>query len=188
MNFDSRLHGYFKVEFMRIFIIGFKSSGKTTLGKQLARRLKMKFIDLDTVIENMEKTSIPELYEKIGDDAFRKKEWKALKEIVTEDNLVVSTGGGAPCHCDNMTLMEQYGDVLYIKLDDDTLVSRLKLATLNRPIVKNKTDIELREYVRDLKDKCEHHYLRARYIVEGKDLTVDKILKVLDYPFSNRKD
>jgi len=173
---------------MRIFIIGFKSSGKTTLGKQLAKRLKMTFVDLDREIEIMEKTSIPELYEKIGDDAFRKIEWKALKVIVKDDNLIVSTGGGAPCHCDNMTLMEKYGDVLYIKLDNDTLVSRLKAATSTRPIVKNKTDIELREYVRDLKDKCEHHYLRARYIVEGKNLTVEKILKVLDISGSDQTE
>ena len=98
---------------MRIFIIGYKSSGKTTLGKQLAKRLNMKFIDLDHVIEEREAVSIPELYEKIGDDEFRKKEWEALLEIVKQDNLVISTGGGAPCHCDNMTLMEKFGEVLY---------------------------------------------------------------------------
>lgn len=164
---------------MRIFIIGYKSSGKTTIGKQLAKRLNMKFIDLDDVIEVREGSSIPVLYEKIGDTEFREKEWEALKEIVQEENLIVSTGGGTPCHCDNMNLMEKYGDILYIKLDNDTLVSRLKYATADRPIVKNKTDEELREYVKDLKDRCEHHYLRAKYIVDGKDLTVDKILNVL---------
>jgi shikimate kinase len=165
---------------MRIFIIGYKSSGKTTLGKQLAKRLNMKFIDLDHVIEEREAVLIPELYEKIGDDEFRKKEWKALLEIVKQDNLVISTGGGAPCHCDNMTLMEKFGEVLYIKLDNNTLVSRLKFATKDRPIVKNKTDEELRKYVTDLREKCEHHYLRAKYIVDGKNLTVEKVLKVLD--------
>jgi shikimate kinase len=167
---------------MRIFIIGFKSSGKTTLGKQLAKRLNMTFVDLDAVIEKRENISIPALYERIGDEAFRIKEWEALKEIVQNDNLIVSTGGGAPCHCDNMNLMEKYGDVLYIKLDNDTLVSRLKYSTSDRPIVKNKTDAELRKYVSELKDRCEHHYLRARYIVEGKDLTVDRVIQILDIP------
>lgn len=164
---------------MRIFIIGYKSSGKTTLGRQLAKRLKMTFVDLDDVIEERENVSIPELYEKIGDDEFRKKEWEALLEIVKQDNLIISTGGGAPCHCDNMTLMEKFGEVLYIKLDNNTLVSRLKFATKDRPIVKNKTDEELREYVTDLREKCEHNYLRAKYIVDGKNLTVEKVLKVL---------
>ena len=47
---------------------------------------------------------------------FRRLEWKALKEVVKKDNIVISTGGGAPCHCDNMSLMEQYGDVIYLKV------------------------------------------------------------------------
>jgi shikimate kinase len=169
-----------KAKFMRLFIIGYKSSGKTTFGKKLANRLNLKFIDLDQVIEKREGCTIPELYEKIGDAEFRKKEWEALSQIVKEDNLIVSTGGGAPCHCDNMTLMEQYGEVLYIKLDDDTLVSRLKYATTDRPIVKNKSDIELREYMKDLRNRCEHHYLRAKYIIDGKDLTVEKALGIIN--------
>ncbi len=165
---------------MRLFIIGYKSSGKTTFGKKLAKKLDMAFIDLDDVIETREGCAIPELYERIGDTEFRKKEWEALNQIVQEDNLVVSTGGGAPCHCDNMTLMEQYGEVLYIKLDDNTLISRLKHATSDRPIVKNKTDKELRVYLKDLRNRCEHHYLRAKYILDGKQLTVKKSLEIMN--------
>lgn len=164
---------------MRLFIIGYKSSGKTTIGKKLAQRLKMEFIDLDHAIEARENKTIPEIYTEIGDANFRKLEWEVLREIVKKDNIVVSTGGGAPCHCNNMNLMEEYGDVLYIHLDNDTLVSRLKKATKDRPIVLNKTDEELRVYVADMRDRCEHHYTRAKYTVEGKDLTVDKILEVL---------
>ncbi len=123
--------------------------------------------------------SVPELYTNLGDEGFRIKEWEALKEVVTKDNVVVSLGGGAPCHCDNMNLIERYGEVIYIHLDKDTLVSRLKAAVKDRPIVMNKSDEELRSYVDDLKNRCEHHYLRAKYIVDGKDLTVEKILKSL---------
>jgi shikimate kinase len=164
---------------MRLFIIGYKSSGKTTIGKKLAHRLNMKFIDLDHAIEAREKKTVPDIYTEIGDTEFRKLEWEVLNDIVKKDNIVVSTGGGAPCHCNNMNLMEKYGDVLYIHLDNDTLVSRLKGATKNRPIVLNKSDEELREYVADMRNRCEHHYTRARYIVEGKDLTVDKIVEII---------
>jgi shikimate kinase len=165
---------------VRFFIIGYKSSGKTTIGKKLASRLNLKFIDLDEVIEKREAKSIPDLYVQLGDDGFRVKEWEALREIVKEDNLIVSTGGGAPCHCDNMNLMEKYGEVIYLNLDNDTLVSRLKDATKDRPIVLNKTDEQLRQYVSELRDRCEHHYKRAKYIIEDKNLTVDRIIEVLN--------
>jgi shikimate kinase len=164
---------------MRYFIIGFKSSGKTTIGKKLARRLKMDFVDLDEWIELREGINVPELYTRLGDEGFRVKEWEALKEVIKKDNIVISLGGGAPCHCDNMNLMEQNGEVIYIRVDNDTLVSRLKSAVNNRPIVLNKSDEELRSYVADLKNRCEHHYLRAKYIVEGKDLTIERILETL---------
>ena len=164
---------------MRYFIIGYKNSGKTTIGKKLAARLNMEFIDLDEVIERKERKSVPEIYMAVGDDGFRVKEWEALKEIVKKDNIVVALGGGAPCHCDNMNLIENHGEVIYIQLDNDTLVSRLKDATQDRPIVLNKTDEELRYYVQDIRERCEHHYMRAKYYVNGKDLTVSKILKVL---------
>jgi shikimate kinase len=165
---------------VRYFIIGYKSSGKTTIGKKLASKLKLKFIDLDKVIEEMEGKSVPEVYIKEGDSGFRIKEWEALRKIVKEDNIIVSTGGGAPCHCDNMNLMEKYGEVIYLKLDNDTLVSRLKLATKDRPIVLNKTDEQLREYVSELRDRCEHHYKRAKYVIDGKNLSVEGIVKVLN--------
>ncbi|MBN2350687.1 MAG: shikimate kinase [Bacteroidales bacterium] len=164
---------------MRFFIIGYKNCGKTTIGRQLATRLSMEFIDLDEVIEVHEGKSIPELYSDIGDQEFRIREWKALKKVVLKDNIVVSTGGGAPCHCENMDLMEKHGEVLYIKLDTNILVDRLKKVTNDRPIVLNKTDSELQHYITDLRDRCEHHYLRAKYIVDGIDLTVEKVLNIL---------
>jgi shikimate kinase len=164
---------------VRLFIIGYKSSGKTTIGKKLAQRLKMEFIDLDQVIEQRENKSIPEVYIEKGDTEFRTIEWAALKDVVKKDNIVVSTGGGAPCHCDNMNLMEKYGEVIYLHLDNDTLVSRLKHATKDRPIVLNKTDEQLREYISELRNRCEHHYTRAKYIIEGKNITVDNLINTI---------
>ena len=98
---------------MRYFIIGFKNSGKTTFGRELAKRLQLAFIDLDEFIERKENKSIPEIYSRLGEERFRMLEWKALQEVVHTSDIVISTGGGAPCHCDNMTLMETYGDVIY---------------------------------------------------------------------------
>ncbi|MBN1598117.1 MAG: shikimate kinase [Bacteroidales bacterium] len=164
---------------MRYFIIGFKNCGKTTLGKKLARKLNMEFIDLDEEIERRTGKSIPEIYSEEGDTEFRNKEWETLLSVVKNENIVVALGGGAPCHCDNMNLIEKHGEVIYIMLDDDTLVSRLKQATVDRPVVLNKSDEELRDYIKDIRYRCEHHYMRAKYIVEGKNIKIDNIIEIL---------
>jgi shikimate kinase len=167
---------------VRYFIIGFKNSGKTTFGRKLARMLNLDFIDLDEYIEEKEGRSIPEIYTSIGDETFRTMEWKSLKELVKKDNIVVSTGGGVPCHCNNMNLMEKYGEVIYLNVNDETLVNRLKRAVHDRPIVKGKTEEELRSYIADLRSRCEHHYKRAKYIVDGENINLPALLKSMAIP------
>jgi len=164
---------------MRYFIIGFKNSGKTTFGRNFAERLGLNFIDLDEFIEKKAGQSIPEIYTWLGDENFRKLEWKALKEVVKIDNVVISTGGGIPCHCDMMSMMEKHGDVIYLKVSDQTLITRLKIAAKDRPIVKGKNEVELSQYVSGLRKDCEHHYLRAKYILDGDNLKVEDFVKKL---------
>ena len=164
---------------MRYFLIGYKSSGKSTMGRKLAVSMHLQFIDLDEVIEKREAKTIPQLYTELGDEGFRIKEWEALKEVVKSDNVIVALGGGTPCHCDNMNLIEKYGDVIYLRLDDETLVDRLKSATTDRPIVMNKNEDELRFYIREIRNRCEHNYLRAKYVVDAKDLTAEKLIELI---------
>jgi shikimate kinase len=165
---------------MRYFIIGFKNSGKTTFGRLLSDRLKTDFLDLDEYIEAREGKSIPEIYTSMGEEKFRRIEWRALKEAVAgHKNIVISTGGGAPCHCDNMSLMEEFGEVIYLKVSDEILLNRLKNAAKDRPIVLGKTTAELQEYISELRDRCEHHYKRAKYIIDGDDPDVEEVIKIL---------
>jgi shikimate kinase len=164
---------------MRYFLIGYKSSGKSTMGRKLAKRIGMRFVDLDEVIEFREGKPIPELYTELGDEQFRIREWQALKEVVKEDDIVVALGGGAPCHCDNMNLLEKAGEVIYLKVDSEVLAERLKEAASHRPIVLNKSKEELLNYIKDLRLRCEHHYLRAKYIVDGHDLTADILAGII---------
>jgi shikimate kinase len=164
---------------LRYFIIGFKNSGKTTFGKKLASSIGMNFIDLDEYIEQREHKSIPQLYSELGEQSFRRKEWKALKEVIINDNVVIATGGGAPCNCNNMNLMEQTGEVIYLKVRDETLVERLIHAAKDRPIVIGKNEDELRKYVTDLRKRCEHHYNRAKYIINGETTDPEFLAKEL---------
>lgn len=161
---------------VRIFIIGFKSSGKTTLGKKLAQRLDLDFIDLDDFIERQEGKTIPEIFREAGEESFRNMEWKALREVVKYDNIVVSTGGGVPCHCDNMNLLEKSGSVIYLQVGNDTLVSRLKQSVGHRPVVRGQSEKELQDYIMELRSRCEHHYLRAHFIVDGENAGLEDII------------
>lgn len=170
----------YKAFVMRYFLVGYKSSGKTTLGKQLASELKMDFIDLDHYIEDEKGKTIPEIYTELGDEKFRLLEWEMLKRIVEKDNVVVSTGGGTPCHCDNMNIMQNYGEVIYIKVDEDVLVERLKIAVVKkRPIVKGKSEEELKEYVSGLKKNCEHHYMQSHHVIQGRNIQVGDVVSLL---------
>jgi shikimate kinase len=164
---------------MIYFIIGYKNSGKTTFGRKLAERLNMEFTDLDEYIEEKEGDTIPNIFVKAGEAKFRQMEWEALQEVVKRNNIVVATGGGVPCNCDSMSIMEKTGKVIYLKRDNKLLVQRLKKAVHDRPIVKGKNEDELEQYISDLRQKCEHHYLRAHYIIDDENPDMDKVLSML---------
>ena len=168
-----------KLYSVRLFIIGYKSSGKTTLGKQLAMGLNLEFIDLDDFIEQQEGKTIPEVFLEAGEEEFRRRERKALRRVILKDDILVSTGGGVPCHLDNMTLMEKHGIIIYLKADDETLVSRLKAAAIDRPIVKGKSEEELRTYLVELRNRCEHYYIRAHIIADGNKTGINDIVELL---------
>src|SRR5687767_11302819 len=95
---------------MKIYLIGFMGSGKTTAGIRLSRLLNFRFIDLDNYLEQKEGRSIPEIFEKDGEDHFRQLERKCLEETFEiQENMVVSTGGGTPTKFDNISRMNAEG-------------------------------------------------------------------------------
>lgn len=161
---------------MRIYLIGFKNCGKTTTGKKLANKLNLQFLDLDDLIEQNDGRTVPEIYSNDGEEIFRNKEKSALHQTIEMDDIVVATGGGAPRFYNNMELMKQNGITVYLRLDEDTLVGRLKVAAQNRPIVKGKTKEQIREYVKDLFTNHEHIYMNAEYVVDSKNLTPDELV------------
>ena len=164
---------------MRIFIVGLKSSGKTTLGRELAKRMHMDFIDLDERLEQKFGMTIPELYLSEGEESFRKKETEMLAEISPSDNIVVSTGGGAACYSDNMDLMNAWGITVYLKADESTLAERLLRVAHERPVVKGRTKEEIVEFVRELRSKCEPFYMKARHIIDEKEFSARQLIKKL---------
>lgn len=85
------------IDMKRIFLIGYMGAGKTTVGKVLSRQLELSFIDLDHYIEGRYHKTVGQLFAEKGEDAFRDIERRMLREVAAFEDVLVSTGGGAPC-------------------------------------------------------------------------------------------
>src|SRR5690606_16204231 len=100
----------------RIFLIGFMGAGKTTLGKKIAHRSGLPFLDIDQEIENHFQLSINAIFEKYGEPFFRKEESKMLIQIINKyPKAIISVGGGLPCFNKNMELMNNAGITCYLQ-------------------------------------------------------------------------
>ncbi|MGH7908792.1 MAG: shikimate kinase, partial [Thermodesulfobacteriota bacterium] len=109
-----------------IFLIGFMGAGKTTVGKILAKKLKLTFIDLDEVIEKKLNLTIQEIFSRYGEDFFRNAETKALRSIADKDRHVVAAGGGVVLRKENWQIMKANGFTVYLRAPAEVLWSRVK--------------------------------------------------------------
>ena len=163
---------------MKIFIIGYMASGKTTFGKALAEELNSPFIDLDEYIEANESKTISEIFNEKGESGFRELEKSLLHQVVSEEeNLVLACGGGTPCHYDNMNFLNQNGITVFLETSTPVLISRLQEENKSRPILSGKSDDEIRKHV--LTQLCERlpHYMEAKLKWNGDDLETEKMIK-----------
>ncbi len=153
---------------MRIFLIGFMGSGKTHWGKQLAERLQLPFFDLDEVVMQAEKKTVPEIFNTNGEEYFRLKEKEMLEKLVDEnESMVVSCGGGTPCFFNNIEFMKKYGTVVWLNTHVNILLQRLIKERDERPLLKDISDEGLRSYIiRKLNER--------RIYYEQADVTIDK--------------
>lgn len=169
---------------MRIFLTGYMGSGKSTLGRRLARRLEIAFIDLDDYFEAKFRTSISLFFERFGEDAFRRLEHEVLREVIDKyNNIIISTGGGTPCHFNNMELMNQHGTTIYLRLAAAALASRLSNSPFRykRPKLKGMDKSTLLETVNAHLEEREPFYTRAQLIIDVFDLNVNEIVnKVIE--------
>ncbi len=160
----------------KFFITGYMGSGKSTAGKKLSAKLGYEFIDLDKFIEAEYQQTIPEIFSTKGENEFRAMEHNALKKVMEKDNVVVACGGGTPCYYNNMELMNNHGNTVYLKMSADSLVHRLMDSKEQRPLLANKSETELRTFVNRQLEKREDFYHQAQYTVKGKDLDIDELV------------
>ncbi len=164
----------------KIFLIGFMGCGKSKLGKAVANKLELPFLDLDDLIEAKNQMSIPELFAAFGEDGFREREKQTLQEGAIASNALIATGGGAPCFFDNMEWMNKNGVTVFIDTPVKVLADRLINARVERPLVKGKSYEELIGFIEAKLEERRPFYSQAQVILKGVDLNADDLIEGLE--------
>jgi len=164
---------------MRIYLIGYMGSGKSHLGWKLANHLGVQFVDMDNYIEERNCKSIPQIFAEEGEPEFRKKERKALEELSEFTDLVIATGGGAPCFFDNIDLMNETGNTIYLNIDPAILADRLLKSKTERPLIKGKSREELVAFIDETLKKRDVFYSQAKFRITEPDVDLDELQKMI---------
>ena len=149
-----------------IILVGFMGSGKTTLGRKLARQLGYTFLDADDTIEQLHGLSVQEIFVQSGEAHFRKLEREFITGLGKQDNIVLATGGGMPCYGDNMRLLNEAGITFYLKKPVGELAHRLMHAKKVRPLIQGKNKDELVTFITELLPRRELFYAQAHHVLE----------------------
>ena len=155
---------------IRIFLTGYMGAGKTTLGKAFARKLNLPFVDLDWYMEERFHKTVGELFVERGEAGFRELEKNMLHEVGAFEDVVISTGGGAPCFFDNMDFMNRNGKTVFLNVHPDVLFRRLRVAKQQRLILQGKQDDELKEFIIRALEKRTPFYSQAQYVFNADEL------------------
>jgi shikimate kinase len=164
---------------MKVYLIGFMGSGKTYVGKQLAQLLDYLFIDTDSLIENTEGVTVAQLFETKGETIFRKIESERLQGLAKWDNIIVATGGGAPCFHNNMAFINNSGITVYLKTKPELLLERLKPETEHRPLLRGRTDTELLAFIKERVTTREEFYGQADITIHQESNEQDVAQEIL---------
>jgi len=127
------------------------------------------------MLEDKYHISVYDCFEKYGEETFRQLEYNILKEALQEENVVIATGGGAPCFSDAMSLINENAFSIYIEMAAKSLTQRLLHAKVTRPLTKNKTEEELFDFVTEQLAFREHFYKQAHLTIKGENIDLQTI-------------
>jgi shikimate kinase len=157
--------------FRGVVLVGFMGSGKSSVGRELARRFGAPFVDVDERIESAAGCRIRDLFGREGESAFRVRERAALRDVLSVKGCVVATGGGAFADEENRALLRSYAPVVYLEAAVQTLLDRLA-GDLGRPLLRGG---DREEVVRELLSRREPGYRTADMTVRTDGRTVEDV-------------
>lgn len=151
---------------MNVILIGYRCSGKSTIGKILAHRLRLEFIDCDEYIEAKTHLAIREIFEIAGEAYFRNLESEAITELSKRDGKVIATGGGVVTRYKNIRNFKRKGFVVYLAVEPETVFER-SLSDPQSP--KRRPPLTEKDLLSEIKEQMDH---RTPYYVQAADLMV----------------
>jgi shikimate kinase len=156
-----------------IVLVGLMGAGKSTVGKFLAQKLEQfNFVDIDEEIVREEKMSIPEIFSQKSEDYFRNIETEVIRKISSEQNLIISTGGGAFEREENRKLLNKNGKTFYLYAPIDILFERLKDDN-SRPLLRCDNP---KEKLANLLITRENNYKKSSFIIDTENKTIEQIV------------
>lgn len=166
---------------MKIILMGYMGSGKSTLGKALSNAKNIPFIDLDAYIAERENSSITNIFKAKGEIYFRKKETEYLQELLQKQgSFVLALGGGTPCFWKNISLIKNADTFsIYLKYHPKSLASRLEKEKTHRPMITDINDDELEDFIRKHLFERNPFYMQADCLITMDNLSEDESLKLL---------
>ena len=172
---------------MIISLIGYMGSGKSHISKVLSQKLQLKLIDLDKEISLKNNLSIPEIFKQKGEIYFRKQERALLEEVLaTSENCILSLGGGTPAYYNNMELITNSSESIFLRTSVKTLTERLLKQKQKRPLIALQKDEDLPEFIAKHLFERNLYYSQAKYTVDtdGKEPEeiVDEIAALFNPP------
>jgi shikimate kinase len=169
----------------KIYLIGMPGSGKSTIGSELAVELDYHFWDLDVEIEINEGLTIPEIFEKRGEELFRQAERNNLLNLSNQrSSFLMSTGGGTPCFHNGIDFMNEKGITIFINTNIHKIVRHVMAQQGTRPMFKDFSEDQIRQRMQMLLESRFATYAKAQIIIEDKDVNVmaikQKLLEVIN--------
>lgn len=142
-------------------------TGKTTLGRALASDLDIQFCDLDQFIEQRHMKTVSQIFQQYGEQEFRRMESRLLHEAGEFEDVVIACGGSTPLFFDNMEYMNAQGDTVFVDASVPVLFRRLAVARRQRPLIAEKDDAQLLEYINAELERRTPYYAKAKYRYSG---------------------
>lgn len=166
---------------MIIFLVGYAGSGKSSLGKRLARRMGLRFVDTDNVVEQQVGAPIADIFHYEGEEYFRIAERRAVEGLTNEGmDLVIATGGGLPTWRDNMEWMLRTGVTIYLRRSPEQILSRLSdYGRMKRPMFRGKSDEELVAFMREQMAERDKYYTQAHIEVDCNAKSDDDVVEYI---------
>lgn len=156
-----------------VALIGMMGSGKTTIGKSLAKKLAWQFVDTDIVIQAKTGQTIPQIFEEHGEDSFREFEEQTLKEMIADhEPKVIATGGGIVKSFKNLNLLKGRTHLIWLKAEPEILYERIKEDT-NRPLLQNSNPLQT---LKSLYDSRKDLYAQAHVAIQTEPADLNRVL------------